>query len=218
MKFLSALTRADAVCICDESGSTLWTRSGTFPLSQAINAYKHHAAEQPGVVTLFRSMADRFGQEQYAMIVPPKTLEYLEEGGRKLITVQAWYQGDRDRGSLKESEYRLAAEFVLPEEDPGPVLTTDDLLETVFDLTQNLENSWNTPAKNRLHRQWAMRSSMVGDVFCIRSENKFWIYLVAPVGFILLDASSLDELGSVLNSDEVIKQAVAKNQQEKAAP
>ena len=99
----------------------------------------------------------------------------------------------------------------------GPVLTTDDLLETVFDLTQNLENSWNTPAKNRLHRQWAMRSSMVGDVFCIRSENKFWIYLVAPVGFILLDASSLDELGSVLNSDEAIKQAVAKDQQEKAA-
>lgn len=193
MKFISTPARADAVCLCDPDGKTLWTRSGVFPLSMALTAYDSLVPNHPGI-TLFRSMADREGQEQYAVIVPPPALEHLRDGGRSLATIQIWYQDD-PFSREEEASYRLAAELLAPSDEETS--TDNDLLEWAFMFTQNVQNSWNAPAKNRINRQWAMRSSMVGDVFCIRKPQRFESFVIAPVGFSQIKVSSLDDLRNV---------------------
>jgi len=192
MKFTSKPVRSDAVCICDQDGNTLWTRSGTFPLSMALQAYDSLVDQHPGI-TLFRSMVDREGQEQFAVLVPTLALDYLRSGGRTLATVQIWYQ-DMMLNREEETSYRLAAELLTPLEESKS--RDVDILEWAFMTTQNVTCSWNAPAKNRAHRQWAMRSSMVGDVFGIRQPDRFETFVVAPVGFSLINVSSLDELGN----------------------
>lgn len=151
----------DSIALINDRNETLWVRSGGHALSDAYKAllalqHKH------GPLTLIRSHTNQEGDEVFTEVATPLAKAAHEADlPVKAVIVEIWHRTppvffitDKDADTLKD----VADQFVLVGRIAVAVNeSNEDLLETAYRFSQNIESNWN-PAN-------PSRSSSTGDVF-----------------------------------------------------
>lgn len=173
--------KLDCISIVDEKNTTLWVRSGVYPLQQAYQALRELEARRPPAAApgqalyLGRSFVDGFGKEQVFELALPFVLAQ-QQAEVSAARVEVWHRntlahwfGQEVPEPLTRADYHRAGVLL--------VADNDYRLDQAFHFSQNLEAVWN-PVK-------PCRSTSVGDVLVVTSGDATptEAYAVMPFGF-----------------------------------
>ena len=169
--------RIDALAIVTDRNETLWVRSGTFPLRQALESLSALRVTQPGPLYLLQSVTDEHGKELFARYVSPDYCQVLEQSAEQpqAWVAEIWHKTEpsffaSSTGVANRADFEHRADVILAD-----AATLDDVLEAAYGFSQNIFHPWN-PAKGS-------RSTSVGDVVVLRRGDEVQAHEVASCGF-----------------------------------
>lgn len=170
----------DSIALINDRNETLWVRSGGHALSDAYKALLALQHEH-GPLTLIRSHTNQEGDEVFTEVATPLAKAAHEADlPVKAVIVEIWHRTppvffitEKDADTLKD----VADQFVLAGRIAVAVNeSNEDLLETAYRFSQNIESNWN-PAN-------PSRSSSTGDVFRFSIDDQpARCFAVMNVGF-----------------------------------